>query len=126
LNGEKIYLSDYEGSVVIINFWATWCVPCRLEMPLFQSRFAEDPRELMVLAVNSQDSLEDMKAFIKELNLLFQVLKDSENDVHRRYLVRGFPTTFIVDPDGILRDQHIGIITEKQLDGYLDQIGLKK
>jgi len=122
ITGDEIRLSDFSGSAVIINFWATWCVPCKVEMPIFQSRFENNRGELIVLAVNSQDSLESIRSYAKELNLSFQILLDSENDVQKRYMVRGFPTTFVVDPDGILRVQHIGIITEKQLDGYLDTI----
>lgn len=124
LNGELIHLQTLRGKTVIINFWATWCGPCRLEMPAFQSRVEKYPHDLVILAVNGQDTPEAAGAFMEELGLTFDVLLDKEGDIHRQYLVRGFPTTYLVDPDGTLRIQHVGLMTEGQLDDYLLEIGL--
>jgi len=124
LNGENININDLKGKVVIINFWATWCSPCRLEMPVFQNKFDEFSEELLILAVNSQDTAEDAQFFMDELNLSFDVLLDTSGEVHKKYQVRGFPTTYVVDNDGIIRKQHVGTITEDQLDEYLSIIGL--
>jgi peroxiredoxin len=124
LSGESIQLEDYRGKPVLLNFWATWCAPCRLEMPAFQSRFEEYKGELAVVAVNNAESPEDVRSFVDEMGLTFDILLDPEAEVQRLYLVRGYPTSVLIDADGIMRMQHIGLMTEDQLDGYLLEIGL--
>ena len=108
----------------MINFWATWCGPCRLEMPAFQSRANRFPDDIVILAINEQDSPGVIRAYMLDLNLTLDVLLDTEGDVHRQYLVRGFPTTFLVDREGILRVQHVGVMTDEQLDVYIKDLGL--
>jgi cytochrome c biogenesis protein CcmG/thiol:disulfide interchange protein DsbE len=125
LKGEDVNLIDFVGKTVILNFWASWCGPCREEMPVFQKKVNEFSEELLILTVNSQDSAEDAQLFLDELYLSLNVLLDDSGEVHKKYLVRGVPTTYIVDPDGILRIHHVGIITEGQLDDYLSTIGLR-
>jgi len=124
LSGERVLLSSLRGRVVLINFWATWCGPCRLEMPAFQSRANRFPDDIVILAINEQDSPGAIRAYMLDLNLTFDVLLDTEGDVHRQYLVRGFPTTFLVDREGILRVQHVGVMTDEQLDVYIKDLGL--
>lgn len=124
LSGEQIHLAELTGKVALINFWTTWCGPCRLEMPAFQSRQERFSKNLVILAVNEQDTPEDMGIFMDELGLSFDALLDVDGLVHRQYLVRGFPTSFLVDADGILKVQHIGVMTERQLDDYLAEVGL--
>ncbi len=124
ISGEWIQLSELRGKVVIIIFWATWCGPCRVEMPAFQSRYESFSKELVVLAINEQDTLEDIREFMEELGLSFYALIDVDGSAHRDYVVRGFPTTFLVDAEGILQIQHIGVMTENQLDDYLAEVGL--
>jgi peroxiredoxin len=123
LNG-WVRLSELHGKVVLINFWATWCGPCTLEMPLFQQFYEENLEDLVVLAVNGQDTLEDIRTYTDELGLTFDVLIDKGGKIHGQYLVRGFPTTIIVDRKGIVQFQHIGIINEFQLVKYLEKVGL--
>jgi peroxiredoxin len=121
---ESIRLEDYHGLPVILNFWATWCAPCRLEMPAFQSRYDEHAGGLAVVAVNNAEDLEDVQAFINELDLTFDVLLDPNAEIQRLYQVRGYPTTFLIDSGGVIRRQHIGLMTEDQLDSYLREIGI--
>lgn len=123
LNGTR-KLDDYRERIVLINFWATWCGPCRLEMPLFQKMADKYPEDLVVLAVNAQDTKEDILGFMNELSINFDVLLDVNGQVHKQYLVRGFPTTIFVDKDGVVKIQHIGLITEKQMMTYLNDLGL--
>jgi cytochrome c biogenesis protein CcmG/thiol:disulfide interchange protein DsbE len=125
LTGERIQLDDYRGKVVLLNFWATWCGPCRLEMPAFQSRADQFSSQLAVVAVNNAEAPTDVQAFVDELGLSFNVLLDPNSEIQRLYSVRGYPTSFLIDPEGVIRAQHIGIMTEEQLDGYLRELGVE-
>ncbi|GAB4400195.1 MAG: redoxin domain-containing protein [Anaerolineales bacterium] len=124
LTGEAIHLSDLRGKVVLLNFWATWCGPCRAEMPAIQARYAALQPDLVVLAVNDNETQSDVQAFVDELGITFPVLLDPRARVNRAYLITALPTTFIIDAEGIIRAQHIGSLSERQLDGYLQLVGL--
>lgn len=124
LAGESIRLSELKGTVVLINFWATWCGPCRLEMPAIQERYERFLPELAVLAVNFDEPVDDVQSFVDELSLTFDVLLDPGAKIQDLYRVRGYPTTFLVDKEGIIQVHHIGLMTEEQLDGYLAQLGV--
>ncbi|HLE26706.1 MAG TPA: TlpA disulfide reductase family protein [Anaerolineales bacterium] len=111
LGGDPATLSAYRGQVVILNLWASWCGPCRAEMPAIQRVFdANRDRGLAVLAVNStfQDSVEDAQAFVSDLGLTFPILLDREGSVSRRYLLRALPSTFFIDRQGVIRSVIIG------------------
>jgi cytochrome c biogenesis protein CcmG, thiol:disulfide interchange protein DsbE len=106
LDGEPATLSAFRGQVVVVNVWASWCGPCRAEMPALQEVYtAQRTRGLQVLAVNSafQDSSADAQAFVRELDLTFPILLDQDGAVSRRYLVRGLPSTFFIDRRGVIR-----------------------
>jgi len=124
LEGKTWQLSDLQGKVTLINFWATWCAPCRLEMPTIQERADQYPSQLAVLAVNFDESPEQVQSFVDELGLRFAVLLDPGAKVQDLYRVRGYPTSFFVDKAGTVRFQHIGILSEDQLDGYLQDLGV--
>lgn len=124
LSGDIISLEDLRGQSVIINFWATWCGPCRLEMPTFQDRFDQYDGELRVVAVNFDETETDVQTFADEMNLTFDVLLDPGAVVQQLYQIRAYPTSFFVDSEGIIRVQHIGLIVESQLDEYLAELGL--
>ncbi len=125
LSGETLRLEDFRGTPVLLNFWATWCGPCRLEMPAFQARFEQYGGELAVIAVNFDEPREDVQTFVDELGLTFAVLLDPGADVQRLYQVLGYPTSYLLDAEGVIRVRHVGIMTEGQLDGYLADIGLE-
>jgi len=124
LTGETRRLSDLRGKVTLINFWATWCAPCRLEMPTIQEKADQYPSQLAVFAVNFDESPDQVQSFVDELDLRFAVLLDPGAKVQDLYRVRGYPTSFIVDQAGMVRFQHIGILSEEQLDGYLQDLGV--
>ncbi|MBW8011454.1 MAG: redoxin domain-containing protein [Chloroflexi bacterium] len=119
LDGELVSLSDYRGRVVLVNFWATWCGPCRFEMPALQSRYERYAPEFEILAVDNDESAEAVDAFFKELGLSFKALLDPGGDTQELYRVRGYPSSVFVDADGVIQIIHIGMMTEGQLDGYL-------
>ena len=124
LNGETLRLSQYQGKVVVVNFWGTWCPPCVQEMPLLEIVYLREQPDLVILGINQQDSLTSVQQFVADLNISFPILIDEDSLVAEQYLVRGFPTTFFVDANGVLRAQHIGGMDEEILSGYLIEIGI--
>ena len=123
--GESIQLSQFKGQAVLINFWATWCGPCRIEMPVFQDRFERYQADgLRILAVDFDEDEEDVVFFREELGLTFDLLLDPGGEIQSLNRVLGYPTSYFVDPEGVIRVQHVGIMTEDQLDNYLAQIGI--
>jgi len=124
LAGETIALSNFFGHPVIVNFWATWCPPCREEMPIFQ-KFADmyDTR-LIVLAVNAGEKEEVVRNFVEESGLDLVFLLDPTNSAAELYGVRGFPMTFFIDEQGTLLRTHLGELDERLIKHYLDLIGL--
>ncbi len=111
LNGQKVRLSDLRGQVVLINIWASWCPPCRAEMPAIQAAYADyKDQGFTVLAVNStaQDTLSALQTFTSGYNFTFPILLDGEGTVTRAYQVQSLPSSFFVGRDGIIREVVIG------------------
>lgn len=111
LGGGQVRLSELRGKVVMVNLWASWCPPCRAEMPAIEKVYqAYKDRGLVVLGVNTtfQDSETDAAAFIREFDLTFPIPLDRDGAVSRRYQLRGLPSTFFVDRRGIIRSVVIG------------------
>ena len=126
VDGEQITLSELRGHPVMINLWATWCAPCRIEMPHIQDRFeryAEDG--FIVLAVDFDEPAEFVAEFRDELGLTFDLLLDPGAEVQELYRNRSYPSTFFIDANGVIQVQHIGLMTEGQLDENLAAIGLE-
>lgn len=123
--GETIRLSDLRGRPVLINFWATWCAPCRIEMPSLQDRFETYTEEgLAILAVDFDEPAETVLAFGAEFGLTFDLLLDPGGKIQDLFRIRGYPTSFFLDEQGVIKVVHIGVMTEGQLDGYLAEVGL--
>ena len=109
LSGENIKLSELAGSVVLINFWASWCGPCRQEMP-FLNAIHNKYKALgfTVLGVNVEEEVANARSFIAERPVDFPILFDSNNNVSELYKVIAMPTTVVIDRDGKLRFLHQG------------------
>ena len=108
-SGENLRLSEYRGDVVMINFWATWCGPCRQEMPLLDELYSRYQRVgFNLLGVNIDDDSSRAMDMIDELGVSFPVLFDSSKEVSRLYQVDAMPVTIIVDRDGNVRYLHQG------------------
>lgn len=119
LDGERIRLSDYRGRTVVLNFWATWCPPCQAEMPYLQ-RFNEDfgAEDAVVLGVNAtttEVSRVVVRAWVREWGLTFPIVYDGEGEVGRTYRVTAYPATYIIGPDGVIRQKHQGPMNYEQL-----------
>jgi peroxiredoxin len=111
LEGETIQLSDLRGQPVVVNLWASWCPPCKAEMPALQSVYAETQEDgLQVLAVNMsyQDSVREAERFIQENGLDFTVPLDESGEVARLYQMQALPSTYFIDSKGVIQRVIIG------------------
>jgi len=108
---------------VLINFWATWCGPCRAEMPIIQAAY-ERYREqgLVVLAVDVQEGPTFVERFAQQSGLTFTILYDRDGSVSDRYRIRGIPTSFFVDRQGVIRARQVGAMSETVLEHQLSHI----
>jgi thiol-disulfide isomerase/thioredoxin len=109
LQGKNLKLSEMAGNVVLINFWASWCGPCREEMPLLNDLHKKyEPLGFTVLGVNVEEQLDGARGFLKHVPVDFPILLDNRNQVSKRYQVVAMPTTVVVDRDGNMRYLHKG------------------
>ena len=109
LEGRSISLSDFQGKPILLNFWATWCGPCRQEMPLIQAIFEEQSdNSLVILAIDIGETAPAVNNFIQSGNYSFPVLLDTDQDVALEYNIRAIPTTFFIDKDGIIQEIKVG------------------
>lgn len=109
LDGKQVSLQDFRGKVVLLNFWATWCIPCREEMPAMEEIHQTfQPRGLVILAVNLRESAEPVKAFVVQHRLSFPVLLDHSGSVFRAYAAFGLPTIYVISREGQLLSRGVG------------------
>jgi len=109
MNGKNLKLSEMTGNVVLINFWASWCGPCREEMPLLNALHKKyAPLGFTVLGVNVEEQLDGARGFLSNVPVDFPILLDNENKVSKQYKVIAMPTTVVVDRDGNMRYLHEG------------------
>ncbi len=121
--GESIRLSDLRGKKVMINFWATWCGPCRVEIPAMIKLYEEMRGQgFEILAVNLLEEPERVGPFVEDLQMNFPVLLDTSGKVSQAYYVRGIPTTIFVDEEGIIRIVHVGTLDERMLRNYVRRV----
>jgi thiol-disulfide isomerase/thioredoxin len=111
LEGETIYLSDYQGKYVLLNAWATWCPPCRAEMPdLNKFHQTHQDKGFEILAINAGETRDMAAQFADSLGLGFKVVLDSDGTVLNGLGITGFPTSILIDPEGKVAMIHIGMI----------------
>ncbi len=111
----------------MLNFWATWCPPCRDEMPLIQQIYEEwmgKPSSVVVLTIDIGESQATVERFLHNQNLSLPVLLDIRQGVAGKYSITGIPTTYFIDKDGVIRDIKVGAFWNKeQIESYLNRIG---
>ncbi len=116
-SGKTVNLSDYRGHPVLVNLWASWCPPCRAEMPTLIQFYKQHQGEgLVLLAVNSTDSADAARQFVQQAQMPFPVLYDPEGQVERTMGVDGLPSSFLFDRTGTLSFSWIGQIPQSVLD----------
>ncbi|RME64173.1 MAG: TlpA family protein disulfide reductase [Caldilineae bacterium] len=121
-DGRGQELEGLRGKVVVINFWATWCGPCRAEMPELVALHRSNAN-VVVLEVNVQESLDAIRPFAEEFAMTMPVIVDEDGDVRKLYGVRNLPTTVFVQPDGKIGARWAGLLTGDQLELFVQQMG---
>ncbi len=109
IKGNKISLSSFKGKVILLNFWATWCPSCKNEMPSLTSLYKKyREKGIVVVAISMDKSKRDVQNFLSKSPIVFPVLLDSDLSISHKYKVFAFPTTFLIDREGVLREKYIG------------------
>jgi len=128
LNGQPVSLSDLRGKPVLVNFWATWCLPCRGEMPYIQQIYDEwQAKGLVLLAINIGESPSQVAKFMQSQGLSLPVLLDGKGNIAVMYNVRAIPTTFFIDRDGIIKDMKVGAFQSKaEIESSLSKLAMTK
>ncbi|MEC0300186.1 redoxin domain-containing protein [Peribacillus frigoritolerans] len=124
LDGKQVELSDYEGKKVMLNFWATWCPPCKKEMPDMEKYTQQAGDDVVVLAVNI-DPENDVQAFVEDNGITFTIPLDSQsakNPVNERYKILSIPTTYFIDKKGIIRNKVISAMTLKDMERNINSM----
>jgi peroxiredoxin len=125
LEGNPINLTDYRGRPVIVNFWASWCIPCKTEMPELQAAYEEYEAEgLVILAVNQDEVPETARSFFyDEMELTFTPLLDEDGIVANLYSsINVLPTTYFIDQEGVVTAVQLGPVSKEQIDDYIEDV----
>jgi peroxiredoxin len=124
LTGESVRLSDFKGKPVLINFWATWCGPCRAEFPDFQEAATNNPDTLVIIGVNNtiSDPPEQVAAFVTEFGVTFPILLDEQGAVMKQYRVLGMPTSIFVGRDGVIQEIMTGPVNKAYIETKLSEL----
>lgn len=125
LDGERLSLSDYAGRPLLVNFWASWCPPCRAEFPaLVRAYQAHSEAGFEILGVTYNDQPEPARAFVEESGAAWPILTDPERVAWDAFSPVGPPTSYFIDGDGVVRRVHVGALSDEQLADHLAAIGL--
>jgi Peroxiredoxin len=120
LNGNELSLSDLKGKKVFLNFWATWCPPCKAEMPEIEKLYQETKdSDLVIVAVEIGEPLDTVKPFIENNKYNFKVLLDLDQSVATKYNISSIPTSYFIDTDGNIVSKHIGGMNIEQMKAYI-------
>jgi thiol-disulfide isomerase/thioredoxin len=124
LKGKNVNGKEYLGKPLVINFWATWCAPCKLELPLLQKTFHTYEKDINLIAVNSDESSDTVNKYVAQTKYDLPVLIDESGEMANAFGVHAYPVTFFVDNKGVLQSMHVGQLDEKLMATYLRTIGI--
>lgn len=123
LDGKSFQFSEHKGKPVLINFFASWCLPCREEMPVLEKIVREyQPKGVVFLGIAVDDTEEKMKDFIKRYDVTFPVGLDKTAEIQKSFGLYGIPTTYFIDKKGVINYFHSGVVTEELLQHELDKL----
>ncbi len=125
ITGQPMKLSDFAGKKVILNYWATWCPPCRAEMPHMEKIFKDNEEDVVVLAVNltnTEQNRDQVSNFVEDFGLTFPIVMDEKGDVSSTYQVIAYPTTYIIDSQGIIQEVFQGAINYDIMEKAISRI----
>lgn len=124
-DGDEVSLTDYEGTPLVVNFWASWCPPCIAEMPDLETVHQAADGRVEFIGINTQDTPEEAEDLVEETGVTYDLLRDPDGDLFRDFGVFGMPTTFYVDAEGQIVGRHTGLLTrEALLADVRDQLGI--
>lgn len=121
-DGTSVRLSDLRGKRVLVNFWATWCLPCREEMPLFEAALAREGDDLVVLAVNRNEIPAAIEAYAAETGVRLPLIADSNGQIGDRYAITSLPITYFINRDGTVAVRQFGAISEAVLTQRIEDL----
>ncbi len=126
LDGKTIRLSEYRGKPVLVNFWATWCGPCRAEFPDFQKAWTDNADKLVIIGVNNTttDDKTQIPAFLDEYGITFPVVLDESGDTAKAYNILGLPTSVFVDRNGTVNEVFTGPLNKAYIEAKLGELQL--
>lgn len=120
LDGNKVSLDDFRGKVVFINFWASWCPPCRAEMPEIESVHQDyKDKGVVTIGVDIQEPEDVVRKYVSEGGFSWTFVLDKTGEVARRYNITGIPTSFFIDREGVIRAVNIGAMTKRAMEDRL-------
>lgn len=119
---KPVRLSDYRGKVVFVDFWASWCSPCRQALPLYDKLSSEFPvTDFAIVAVNVDENAADAKKFMAEHPVKYTIVQNPKGDIPKAFGIDGMPSSYLIDRDGTIRDRHVGF-EPKDIDALRGEI----
>jgi peroxiredoxin len=124
VDGDVVHLSDFKGTPVILNFWATWCGPCRAEFPDFQRASVDNAGRLVIIGVNhtSADQADRVPDFLNDFGITFPILLDEDGEVVETYRILGLPTTIFIDSNGVVNEVFTGPINQAYIESKISEL----
>lgn len=125
VNEKNMKLSDFSGKIVVLNFWATWCPPCKAEMPYMEKFYKKYGKDVVVLGVNltqTENKQSDVTSFVEEIGLTFPVVLDTDGEVASTYHIFAYPTSYIIDSRGIIQEIFEGAVNDEIIEKAVSKI----
>ncbi len=123
LDGGKISLESLKGKAVILNFWATWCIPCKIEMPLLEQVYNDNKdKGLVIIGANYRQPSPIIKRYTSKNPISFPILLDEDGEISKKYGVFALPATFFINRQGHYLGSHTGLLTKENLEGWVAKI----